>query len=78
MAPDAAAEGFTRVTWEIDGPKGGVTKLTVTHDLTGAPKLALYIAGDEGGGGGWAWILSDLKSLLETGEPMDKEWFTRG
>ena len=21
------------------------------------------------GGGGWAWILSDLKTLLETGEP---------
>ena len=24
----------------------------------------------EGAGGGWAWILSDLKSLLETGKPL--------
>jgi hypothetical protein len=23
---------------------------------------------DEGAGGGWAWILSDLKTLLETGK----------
>jgi hypothetical protein len=25
---------------------------------------------NEQGSGGWGWILSDLKSLLETGEPM--------
>jgi hypothetical protein len=24
----------------------------------------------EGAGGGWAWVLSDLKSLLETGAPL--------
>ena len=24
----------------------------------------------ETGTGGWSWILSDLKTLLETGEPM--------
>ena len=24
------------------------------------------------GGGGWAWILSDLKTLLETGEAFPK------
>ena len=24
----------------------------------------------QGGGGGWAWILSDLKTLLESGSPM--------
>ena len=28
---------------------------------------------DAGAGGGWAWVLSDLKSLLETGAPMDPE-----
>jgi hypothetical protein len=22
------------------------------------------------GGGGWSWVLSDLKSLLETGKPL--------
>jgi uncharacterized protein YndB with AHSA1/START domain len=71
MDPDVAAEGFTRLTHEIELAGPGVTKLTVIHDLEGAPKLAALVAGgaeSEGGGGGWSWILSDLKSLLETGE----------
>jgi hypothetical protein len=25
---------------------------------------------DERGGGGWTWIISDLKSLLETGKSL--------
>ncbi|HUL85897.1 MAG TPA: SRPBCC family protein [Actinomycetota bacterium] len=76
MDPEAAEEGFTRLTYEIAETKGGVTKLTVTHELEGAPKLALVVAGrleETGAGGGWAWVLSDLKSLLETGAPMDME-----
>jgi uncharacterized protein YndB with AHSA1/START domain len=71
MDPEMAAEGFTRVTYEIEETKGGSTRLTVTHDLEGAPKLAALVAGeleDTGAGGGWSWVLSDLKSLLETGE----------
>jgi uncharacterized protein YndB with AHSA1/START domain len=70
MDPDMAAEGFTRLTYEIEEVPGGATKLTIVHDLTGAPKLAAMVAGEheaEGAGGGWAWVLSDLKSLLETG-----------
>ena len=35
-----AAEGFTRLTYEIEERADGVTKLTVIHDLEGAPKLA--------------------------------------
>jgi uncharacterized protein YndB with AHSA1/START domain len=75
MDPDLEAEGFTRLTWEIQEGQGGVSRLTVIHELEGAPKLATMVAGgleDTGAGGGWSWILSDLKSLLETGEPM--EW----
>lgn len=72
MDPASAAEGFTRLTYEIAEVAPGVSRLTVTHDVTGAPNLANVVAGayeDQGGGGGggWAWILSDLKSLLETG-----------
>ena len=70
MDPEIEAEGFTRLTYEIEEKRDGVSRLTVTHDLTGAPKLALMVAGgreDEGAGGGWAEVLSDLKSLLETG-----------
>ena len=69
--PDMAAEGFTRVTWEIEEGEGGVTKLTVIHDLDGARKTALTVAGaNPDAGGGWSWILSDLKTLLETGKPL--------
>jgi uncharacterized protein YndB with AHSA1/START domain len=70
MDPGTAAEGFTRLTYEIEEGKDGVTKLTVTHDLEGAPKLAALVDGKQehtGAGGGWTWVLSDLKSLLETG-----------
>jgi uncharacterized protein YndB with AHSA1/START domain/DNA-binding transcriptional ArsR family regulator len=63
------AEGFTRITWEVATTPGGFTRLTVTHDLTGAPQMAGMITSkfNGQGGGGWSWILSDLKSLLETG-----------
>ena len=73
MDPELEAEGFTRVTYEIEEADGS-TRLTVIHDLDGAPKLAPMVSGELSGtgaaGGGWAWILSDLKSLLETGAPL--------
>ena len=72
MEPELEAEGFTRVTYEIEEADGS-TRLTVIHDLDGAPKLAPMVSGElsgTGAGGGWAWILSDLKSLLETGAPL--------
>jgi uncharacterized protein YndB with AHSA1/START domain len=65
------AEGFTRLTHEITPMDNGVTRLTITHELDGAPQLFALVGGqmaDTGAGGGWAWVLSDLKSLLETGE----------
>ncbi|HZM39208.1 MAG TPA: SRPBCC family protein [Acidimicrobiales bacterium] len=73
MDPEVVAEGFTRLTYEIEPSPGGLTRLTVSHDLTNAPKLALLTGGlteGEGGAGGWPWILSGLKTLLETGEAM--------
>ena len=76
MDEGMAAEGFTRLTYEIVEGKGGVTKLTLIHELEGAPKLALLLSGgmeDEGAGGGWSWVLSDLKTLLEIGTSMDPE-----
>jgi uncharacterized protein YndB with AHSA1/START domain len=63
--PDMAAEDASRVTWEIEPQDGGITKLTVVHDqLESAPKTAESVAG------GWMYILSGLKTLLETGEPL--------
>ena len=75
MDPRLATEGFTRVTHEIEPAVDGTTKLTVTHDLTGAPGLAALVAGaheDTGAGGGWAWVLSGLKTVLETGAPLSR------
>ena len=73
MDPGLAAEGFTRLTYEIVPVKGGVTRLTVTHELGGAPKLAALLSGEresEGAGGGWSEVLSGLKTLLETGQSL--------
>lgn len=81
MNPEMAAEGFTRLTYEIVAGKGGVTKLTVIHDLAGAPKLAALVGGqmeDMGAGGGWSWTLSGLKTLIETGHSMDSDSLNQG
>lgn len=66
------AEGFTRLTFEIEQTASGFCRLTVTHELEGAPTMAFMVASkfSETGTGGWNWILSDLKSLLETGNRM--------
>ena len=73
MDPGMQAEGFTRLTYEIEPVDAGATRLTVIHELENAPTLAAMVGGEheaEGAGGGWAWVLSDLKSLLETGAPL--------
>jgi uncharacterized protein YndB with AHSA1/START domain len=72
FSPENEAEGFTRVTWEIEKTTAGFCRLTVTHELAGAPIMATMVSSkfSEQGAGGWAWILSDLKSLLETGSTM--------
>lgn len=73
MDPGIAAEGPTQITYEIRDHGEGVCSLTLTHELEGAPLTAALVSGSnddegQGGGGGHAWVLSDLKSLLETGK----------
>ncbi len=73
MSPELAAERATRLTWEIEPARHGVTRVTVTHDVTGAPLWAATMAGENeamGAGGGWSEVLSGLKTLLETGEQL--------
>jgi uncharacterized protein YndB with AHSA1/START domain len=70
FTPETAAEAPGRLTWEIVAEDGGLTRLTVSHELIDTPNTLAAVANDETlqrGGGGWDWILSDLKSLLETG-----------
>ncbi|HZO48944.1 MAG TPA: SRPBCC family protein [Gaiellaceae bacterium] len=65
-SPELAEEEPSRVTWEIEPQDGGFCKLTVIHDqLEGAPKTAESVSG-----AGWMMVLSGLKTLLETGEPL--------
>jgi uncharacterized protein YndB with AHSA1/START domain len=62
---ELAVEPPSRVTWEIEPQPGGVTKLTVIHDqLERSPKTAKNVSG------GWMFIISGLKTLLETGQPL--------
>jgi uncharacterized protein YndB with AHSA1/START domain len=71
MDPQAAAEPPSRITHEIKEMDGGVCALTLTHELPESPHLAAIVSGawaDQGAGGGHAWVLSDLKTLLETGK----------
>ena len=64
--PEMAAEDPSRVTWEIEPQEDGTTLLTVVHDqLEGAPKTAESVSGT-----GWMYVLSGLKTLLETGKPL--------
>jgi uncharacterized protein YndB with AHSA1/START domain len=60
--PELKAEGYTRCTMELE-PVDRVVKLTITHtaDVPNAKVI-------EAVSGGWPKILSNLKSLLETGE----------
>jgi uncharacterized protein YndB with AHSA1/START domain len=57
------AEGYSRCTMQIE-PVGDAVKLTVTHTID--RKDSKFIG--EGVSNGWPLILSNLKSLLETGD----------
>ena len=66
--PELGQEPASRVTWEIEPGDGGVCSLTVVHDrLDDSPRTAASVAG-----AGWMFVLSGLKTLLETGEPLSR------
>ena len=60
--PELKAEGKSRCTIELE-PVDGAVKLTITHAIE-RPESQFITAVS----GGWPRILSNLKSLLETGE----------
>jgi uncharacterized protein YndB with AHSA1/START domain/DNA-binding transcriptional ArsR family regulator len=64
--PETRAEQPSRVTWEITPLAGELCKLSLVHDGFAAGELATY----RKVGGGWPFILSNLKTLLETGAPL--------
>jgi uncharacterized protein YndB with AHSA1/START domain len=57
-----AADAPTRVAWEVEETTPGVSRLTVVHSGLVAGSTTL-----EQVSGGWPFILSGLKTLIETG-----------
>ena len=75
MDPTTAQEDFTTVTFTIDQLSSGYCALTLTHECPTQPATLAMVTGSndappDQGGGGWPWLLSDLKTLLETGSRM--------
>jgi uncharacterized protein YndB with AHSA1/START domain len=64
MRPELTAEGEARASFDIEPAEGSV-KLTVIHEIDREGSKLI-----EAVSGGWPGILSSLKSLLETGEPL--------
>ena len=65
--PELKAEGDSRCTMELE-PGGGAVKLSITHTIEREPsKLLVAVSG------GWPKVISNLKSLLETGSVALKE-----
>jgi len=64
LFPELTAEGFSRLTYELEAT-GEVVKLTLTHTMDKPDsKLVNKVSH------GWPHILASLKSLLETGESL--------
>jgi uncharacterized protein YndB with AHSA1/START domain len=64
--PELHEEGFSRLTYELE-KVGDSVKLTLVHEMD-RPNSKLI----EAVSGGWPHILASLKSLLETGEPLEE------
>jgi uncharacterized protein YndB with AHSA1/START domain len=62
--PELKAEGESRCTMELESV-GPAVKLSITHTIDREPSKFI-----EAVSGGWPKIISNLKSLLETGSPV--------
>ena len=59
--PELEVEGFSRCTMELE-PSGPAVKLSITHTIERDPSKFIVAVS-----GGWPKIISNLKSLVETG-----------
>ncbi len=60
--PELKAEGYSQCVMELE-PIGAAVKLTITHSIEQTDSKFI-----EAVSGGWPRVLSNLKSLLETGQ----------
>jgi uncharacterized protein YndB with AHSA1/START domain len=68
--PELKAEGYSRMTYELE-QLGDTVKLTVLHEMDKDDSNFIKAVSQ-----GWPSILSSLKSLLETGESLEmtRQW----
>jgi uncharacterized protein YndB with AHSA1/START domain len=66
LSAEMEAEGHSRLTYELE-PKGEAVKLTLIQEIDRADSKLIGATST-----GWPAILSSLKSLLETGEPLEE------
>ena len=66
LFPELTAEGYSRLTYELE-QKGEAVKFTLTHTMDKAESKFIQAVSY-----GWPMILSSLKSLLETGESLEE------
>jgi uncharacterized protein YndB with AHSA1/START domain len=72
IKPELMAEGESLCTMELE-PNGTAVKLSITHTIEREPsKLIAAVSG------GWPKIISNLKSLLETGSAVLKDPYPAG
>ncbi len=64
-SPELNAEGDAQCVFEVEPAADGAVKLSITHTMD-RPESKLIQAVS----GGWPRLLSNLKSLLETGDPI--------
>jgi uncharacterized protein YndB with AHSA1/START domain len=65
FVPEMRSDGYSRMTYELE-QQGDSVKLTLIHEID-EPDSKLI----KGVSNGWPKILASLKSLLETGEPLE-------
>ncbi|MGB8370928.1 MAG: SRPBCC family protein [Limisphaerales bacterium] len=64
--PEIKAEGYSRVTYSLE-PQGASVKLTILHEMDKSGSKLLQSVSN-----GWPLVLASLKSLIETGEPLEE------
>ncbi len=62
---DLRAEGFSRVTYQLE-EQGDMVKLTLIQEIDKPESKLIQTMSD-----GWPVLFASLKSLLETGEPLE-------
>ena len=70
--PELNAEGDSRCTMELE-PSGTAVKLSITHTIECEPSKFIDAVS-----GGWPKVISNLKSLLETGSIALQEAYPTG